>query len=53
MPSATSRRLYEDQIPSFMSVYDLDSETMDQQSLITVVDPKLMGMEPAKQPRDS
>ena len=26
---------------------------MDQQSLITVVDPKLMGMEPAKQPQDS
>ncbi|KAK4217996.1 hypothetical protein QBC37DRAFT_26378 [Rhypophila decipiens] len=54
MPSATVRRLYEDQIPSFMSVYDLDSDIMDQQSLVTVVDPKLMmGMGPAKQPQDS
>lgn len=54
MPSATARRLYEDQIPSFMSVYGLDSDIMDQQSLVSVVDPKLMmGMEPTKQPQDS
>ncbi|KAK0630749.1 hypothetical protein B0T17DRAFT_507191 [Bombardia bombarda] len=40
MPSATARRLYEDQIPSLMSVFDLDTDMMDQSSL--VVDPKLM-----------
>ncbi|KIH90629.1 protein-tyrosine phosphatase [Sporothrix brasiliensis 5110] len=43
MPSATARRLYEDQIPSFMSVFDLGAETMDDQSTVTVVDPKIIG----------
>ncbi|CAK7238715.1 MAG: tyrosine/serine/threonine protein phosphatase [Sporothrix thermara] len=43
MPSATARRLYEDQIPSFMSVFDLGAEAMDDHSTIAVVDSKLLG----------
>ncbi|CAK7223593.1 tyrosine/serine/threonine protein phosphatase [Sporothrix eucalyptigena] len=43
MPSATARRLYEDQIPSFMSVFDLGAEAMDDQNTVTVVDPKIIG----------
>ncbi|KAK3494570.1 dual specificity phosphatase [Neurospora hispaniola] len=54
MPSATTRRLYEDQIPSFMSVYDLGPEGMDQQSAITVVDPQsVMHLESEKLPGDT
>lgn len=54
MPSAAVRRLYEDQIPSFMSVYGVDSDSMDQSGLVTLIDPKLvMGMEPAKSPESS
>ncbi|KAK0711112.1 hypothetical protein B0H67DRAFT_491647 [Lasiosphaeris hirsuta] len=54
MPSAAVRRLYEDQIPSFMSVFDLGSEGMDQSSLVTVIDPQLMmGLEHTKLPEDS
>ncbi|KAL2022309.1 hypothetical protein VTK56DRAFT_5707 [Thermocarpiscus australiensis] len=52
MPSAATRQLYEDQIPSFMSVYDVDSGMMDQSSTVTIVDPKFM-MEDAKVPQDS
>ncbi|KAK3944657.1 hypothetical protein QBC46DRAFT_251372 [Diplogelasinospora grovesii] len=48
MPSATVRRLYEDQIPSFMSVYDLDSDILDQSGVVTLVDPKSMEMEAPK-----
>ncbi|PKS06815.1 hypothetical protein jhhlp_006891 [Lomentospora prolificans] len=47
MPSAAARRFYEDQIPSFMSVFDLDAETMADQDTVTVVDPKLITVEPA------
>ncbi|KAJ2898702.1 Tyrosine-protein phosphatase pmp1 [Zalerion maritima] len=47
MPSAAARRLYEDQIPSFMSVFDLDAETMADRDVVTVVDPKLMEVEPS------
>src|SRR4051794_34003766 len=46
MPSAAARRLYEDQIPSFMSVFHLDAETMADRDLVTVVDPKLVEVEP-------
>ncbi|KAM4054708.1 dual specificity phosphatase, catalytic domain-containing protein [Hirsutella rhossiliensis] len=47
MPSAAARRIYEDQIPSFMSVFDLDAETMADRETVTLVDPsRLAGMEP-------
>jgi tyrosine-protein phosphatase len=49
MPSASARRLYEDQIPSFMSVFDLDAETMADRDTVTVVDPKLVGVESPKE----
>ncbi|KAK0623524.1 hypothetical protein B0T14DRAFT_426631 [Immersiella caudata] len=52
MPSAAVRRMYEDQIPSFMSVFDLESDAMDQQGLVTFIDPKLV-MEPHKLPGSS
>ncbi|KAI1393714.1 dual specificity phosphatase [Hypoxylon trugodes] len=46
MPSATARRLYEDQIPSFMSIFDPETDNnIDERGLVTVVDPKLMEME--------
>ncbi|KAI0380890.1 dual specificity phosphatase [Hypomontagnella monticulosa] len=46
MPSATARRLYEDQIPSFMSIFDPETgNNIDDRELVTVVDPKLMEME--------
>ncbi|KAI1375044.1 hypothetical protein F4677DRAFT_152469 [Hypoxylon crocopeplum] len=46
MPSATARRLYEDQIPSFMSIFDPEADTsMDERGLVTMVDSKLMDME--------
>ncbi|KAH7170484.1 dual specificity phosphatase [Dactylonectria macrodidyma] len=45
MPSATDRRAYEDQIPSFMTVFGLDAETMADQETVTIVDPKFVGME--------
>ncbi|KAI9166838.1 Tyrosine-protein phosphatase [Paramyrothecium foliicola] len=50
MPSAAARRLYEDQIPSFMSVFDLDAETMADRDTVTVVEPQLVGIEPHKEP---
>ncbi|KAF4124215.1 hypothetical protein GMORB2_5931 [Geosmithia morbida] len=49
MPSAAARRVYEDQIPSFMSVFDLDAETMADRDTVTVVDPRLVGAD-TKQP---
>ncbi|OTA59917.1 hypothetical protein K449DRAFT_333043 [Hypoxylon sp. EC38] len=46
MPSATARRLYEDQIPSFMSIFDPEADSnIDERGLVTVVDSKLMEME--------
>ncbi|KAI1417580.1 dual specificity phosphatase [Hypoxylon sp. FL1857] len=46
MPSATARRLYEDQIPSFMSIFDPEADNnIDERGLVTVVDSKLMEME--------
>ncbi|GKT43994.1 tyrosine-protein phosphatase YVH1 [Colletotrichum spaethianum] len=50
MPSAAARRIYEDQIPSFMSVFDLDAETIAAQETVTLVDPKLMEMEATGKP---
>ncbi|KAK4185345.1 dual specificity phosphatase [Podospora australis] len=53
MPSATARRLYEDQIPSFMSVFDVENGLLDPSSnTVTVVDPKMV-MEESKLPRES
>ncbi|POR34032.1 Tyrosine-protein phosphatase pmp1 [Tolypocladium paradoxum] len=46
MPSAAARRMYEDQIPSFMSVFHLDAETMADRDTVTLVDPKLVDVEP-------
>lgn len=50
MPSAAARRLYEDQIPSFMSVYDLD-EAMQDRDTVTVVDHKMMEIDPTCNPQ--
>ncbi|KAK3990617.1 dual specificity phosphatase [Cladorrhinum sp. PSN332] len=50
MPSATSRRLYEDQLPSFMSVYGLENGL--DHSTVTIVDPNLV-MEDSKLPGNS
>ncbi|KAL2130402.1 hypothetical protein VTI74DRAFT_6511 [Chaetomium olivicolor] len=54
MPSAVSRRLFEDRIPSIMSVYEVDTgiSDIDQSNPVTIVDPALV-MEDAKLPRDS
>lgn len=50
MYTTTARRVYEDQIPSFMSVFDLDHNMQDSedQDTVTVVDPKLMDIDSPK-----
>ncbi|KAM5351498.1 hypothetical protein ACJ41O_004221 [Fusarium nematophilum] len=48
MPSVTDRRVYEDQIPPFMTVFDLDAETMADQETVTLVNPKFVDMEPKR-----
>ncbi|KAI1353058.1 hypothetical protein F5Y01DRAFT_66999 [Xylaria sp. FL0043] len=45
MPSAAARRMYEDQIPSLMSIIDPESESIGDRELVTVVEPKYMGMD--------
>ncbi|KAL1857454.1 hypothetical protein VTK73DRAFT_8084 [Phialemonium thermophilum] len=52
MPSAAARRLYEDQIPTFMSVFDLGTDDMDARGAITVVEPRLVGVEAPKSATD-
>ncbi|KAL1844019.1 hypothetical protein VTJ49DRAFT_5770 [Mycothermus thermophilus] len=44
MPSVVARRLYEDQIPSITSVYELDSgiTDLDQSNPITIVNPDMV-----------
>ncbi|KAL2271717.1 hypothetical protein VTJ83DRAFT_1088 [Remersonia thermophila] len=44
MPSVVARRLYEDQIPSITSVYELDSRIadLDQSNPITIVNPDMV-----------
>lgn len=42
MPSAAARQVYEDQIPTFMSVFDLESETMADRDTFTVVGSKFL-----------
>lgn len=44
MPSAAARRLYEDQLPSFMSIIDPESENLGDREMVTVVEPKFMEM---------
>jgi tyrosine-protein phosphatase len=46
MPSAAARRIFEDQIPPFMSVFDLDAETMVDRDTVTIVNPRLVGTDP-------
>ncbi|PHH86203.1 hypothetical protein CDD83_10581 [Cordyceps sp. RAO-2017] len=46
MPSAATRRVYEDQIPTFMSVFDLDADIMADRETVTLVDSKLVSLEP-------
>ncbi|KAH6687205.1 tyrosine-protein phosphatase pmp1 [Plectosphaerella plurivora] len=48
MPSAAARRLYEDQIPSFMTVFDLDAETIADRETVTVLEPKYLDMDAGK-----
>ncbi|KAH7329160.1 dual specificity phosphatase [Stachybotrys elegans] len=45
MPSAAARRIYEDQIPSFMSVFDIDAETMADRDTVTLMDPKMVALD--------
>jgi tyrosine-protein phosphatase len=54
MPSAVARRLFEDHIPSIMSVYEIDSgiTDLDQSNPVTIVDPKMV-MGHTKLPGDS
>jgi tyrosine-protein phosphatase len=52
MPSVVARRLYEDQIPSIMSVYEVDGAVtdLDQSNSVTIVNPEMVGN--AKLPAD-
>ena len=45
MPSAAARRMYEDQIPPFMTVFDLDADVMTDRETVTLVDPKMADAE--------
>lgn len=49
MPSA-AQRLYEDQLPSFMSVFDLNAVAMDGQGGVTVNEAKFMELDAHKLP---
>ncbi|KAI1117944.1 hypothetical protein F5Y14DRAFT_291268 [Nemania sp. NC0429] len=51
MPSATTRRMYEDQIPSFMSIIDPESENIGDRELVTVMEPKFMEIGSSCAPR--
>ncbi|CAK7268772.1 tyrosine/serine/threonine protein phosphatase [Sporothrix epigloea] len=44
MPSATARRLYEDQIPSLMSVFDLGATMIDDQNTGSVADSEMIDL---------
>ncbi|PHH79545.1 hypothetical protein CDD82_2319 [Ophiocordyceps australis] len=46
MPSAAARRICQDQIPSFMSVFHLDPDTMADRETVTLVQPDLAQVEP-------
>ncbi|KAI1743950.1 hypothetical protein F4680DRAFT_408019 [Xylaria scruposa] len=40
MPSAAARRMYEDQIPSLMSIIDPETDNLGDREMVTVVEPK-------------
>ncbi|KAI0200424.1 hypothetical protein F4808DRAFT_159469 [Astrocystis sublimbata] len=42
MPSAATRRMYEDQLPSFMSIIDPEADTLGDRDMVTIGEPKLM-----------
>ncbi|RCI16145.1 hypothetical protein L249_2137 [Ophiocordyceps polyrhachis-furcata BCC 54312] len=44
MPSAAGRRMYEDQIPPLMSVYDIGAETIVHGDTVTLVDTTLVDL---------
>ncbi|KAI1338028.1 hypothetical protein F5Y15DRAFT_141120 [Xylariaceae sp. FL0016] len=45
MPSAAARRMYEDQIPSFMSIYDPEADNLEDRDLLVEDDTKIMKMD--------
>ncbi|KAG5927646.1 hypothetical protein E4U53_002833 [Claviceps sorghi] len=45
MASAAARRLYEDQIPPLMSVFDLDTETVADRDTVTLMDLNMVDMD--------
>ncbi|KAG5998028.1 hypothetical protein E4U43_002515 [Claviceps pusilla] len=45
MAFAATRRLYEDQIPPLMSVFDLDTETMSDRDTVTLMDFNMVDMD--------
>lgn len=54
MPSAAARRLYEDQLPSFMSIIDSEVGTLvDGSDVVTMVDHKFVEMESTCSPHFS
>ncbi|PHH61814.1 hypothetical protein CDD81_7917 [Ophiocordyceps australis] len=53
MPSAAARRMCEDQIPSFMSVFHLDADTMADRETVTLVQPDLVQVEAKAPPQQS
>ncbi|KAK9779584.1 hypothetical protein AB5N19_12728 [Seiridium cardinale] len=54
MPSAAARRLYEDQLPSFMSIIDSEVDHLvDGSDVVTMVDSKFLEMEPTCAPHYS
>lgn len=53
MPSAAARQVYEDQIPTFMSVFDLEAEAMADQETFTVVGSKFLDVAPKTSTRQT
>ncbi|KAG6028119.1 hypothetical protein E4U41_000771 [Claviceps citrina] len=45
MASAAARRLYQDQIPPHMSIFDLEAEIMTDGDTVTLVDPTMIDMD--------
>ncbi|KAI0397770.1 hypothetical protein F5Y17DRAFT_291111 [Xylariaceae sp. FL0594] len=44
MPSAAARRMFEDQLPSFMSIIGPESESIEDRDLVSAGEPKFMAM---------
>ncbi|KAH8157083.1 hypothetical protein CIB48_g11163 [Xylaria polymorpha] len=51
MPSAAARRMYEDQIPSLMSIIDPESDNIGDREMLTVVEPKFLVVDSSCVPR--